>query len=61
MGMLDDLKRKAQGLIRQRNKQIKRGLDKAGEVADTRTGGKHSDKIGQGVDKAKDIVDKLGE
>lgn len=61
MGALDDLKAKAQKLARDRGEQIKKGLDKAGDLADTKTGRKHSGKVRDGVGKAKGFVDKLSE
>ncbi|HLF41079.1 MAG TPA: antitoxin [Acidimicrobiia bacterium] len=61
MGVLDDLKAKAQNLARQRGDQIKGGLDKAAKLADAKTGRKHSGKLEKGVQKAKGFVDKLGE
>ncbi|GGR64111.1 hypothetical protein J2S40_004731 [Nocardioides luteus] len=35
------------------------GIDRAGEFADEKTGGKHSDKIDKGVDAARDHVDRM--
>ena len=61
MGALDDLKAKAQALARDRGEQIKKGLDKAGQLADVKTGRKHSKKLQFGVGKAKGFVDKLAE
>ena len=48
MGLLDDLKGKAQGLIRGNEQAIKDGIEKAGDFVDSKTGGKyagHVDKV----------------
>ena len=60
MGFLD----KAEGQGRPRPStstatRSPRGIDKAAETTDEKTGGKHHDKIGTGTDKAKDALDKL--
>jgi len=55
MGFMDKLK----GLTKGRGKQIDNGIDKAADVVDEHTGGKHSDTIDKVADKAKDLVDKL--
>ena len=60
MGLFDDLKGKAQGLIRGNEQAIKNGISKAGDFVDTKTGGKYSghvDKIQNGASK---LVDKNG-
>lgn len=60
MGLIDDLKGKAQGLIRGNEQAIKDGITKAGDFVDTKTGGKyagHVDKIQHG---ASTLVDKNG-
>ena len=60
MGLIDDLKGKAQGLIHGNEQAIKDGLTKAGDFVDTKTGGKyagHVDKIQNGASK---LVDKNG-
>ena len=59
MGALDKLKNKAQDMARENSDKIKNGLDKAAKFADSKTGGKHSDKINEGVQKAKGMVEKL--
>lgn len=58
---LDDLKNKAQQAAAQHADKIKDGLEKAGRMADQKTGGKHSSKINQGLAKAKGAIDKLGQ
>ncbi|MCB1040447.1 MAG: antitoxin [Acidimicrobiales bacterium] len=55
MGFLD----KAKDAIQGKEKQIDDAIDKAADVIDDKTGGKHSDKIDQAADKAKDLVEKL--
>ena len=55
MGILDKLKDLAKG----KGEQIDSAIDKAADVADDKTGGKHTDTIEQAADKAKDVVDKL--
>lgn len=52
MGFLDKVKSKLSG----HEGQIGKGLDKAGEVIDQKTGGKHTDQIDSAVDKAKDAL-----
>jgi hypothetical protein len=38
---------------------VKGGVDKAADVADDKTGGKHTEKIEDGAEKVKDAVDDL--
>jgi hypothetical protein len=59
VGLIGDLKGKAQGLIRGNEQAIKDGIQKAGDFVDSKTGGKytgHVDKVQNGastyVDKA---------
>lgn len=66
MGMFDDLKGKAEGLkdkvadlVDEHGEQVGQGLDKAGAFVDDRTGGKYTDKVATGVEKAKEGLDKL--
>jgi hypothetical protein len=56
MGLLD----KAKSLISGHESKAKAGVDKGADLADDRTGGKYSDKIDMGADKAKDAIDDLG-
>ena len=58
---LPGLKDKVEDLVEEHDDTIKDGLDKAAEFADDKTGGKHHDKIVQGVAKAKDTVDDLAQ
>jgi hypothetical protein len=55
MGLLD----KAKGLIGKHEDQAKDTVDKVAEVADDKTGGKHTEKIEDAAEKAKDTIDKL--
>ena len=43
---------KARDMADQHDEQVDQGLDKAGDIADQRTGGKYDEKIDQGVDMA---------
>ena len=58
MGILDDLKGKAQRLIVGNEQAIKDGIEKAGDFVDSKTGGKHADKIDSVQRGASDFVDK---
>jgi len=55
MGFLD----KVRGLFKGKQKQIDSGIDKAANVVDDKTGGKHTEKIDKAAEKAKDIVEKV--
>ena len=55
MGILDKLK----DLVKGKGDEVDSAIDKAADLADDKTGGKHTDKIEQAADKAKDVVDKL--
>ena len=59
MGFLDKAKKQLSDAVDQHGDKIGDGLDKVAAEADKRTGGKHTDKIEQGVAKAKDGLDKL--
>jgi hypothetical protein len=56
MGIFD----KAKDLVGKHGDKVDEGLEKAGDVADEKTGGKNSEQIDQGVQKAQDAVDGLG-
>jgi hypothetical protein len=52
VGLIGDLKGKAQGLIRGNEQAIKDGINKAGDFVDAKTGGKyagHIDKVQNGA------------
>ena len=55
MGLMDTLKNALKG----RSKQVESGIDKVADVVDDKTGGKHTDKIDDAAEKAKDFVEKL--
>ncbi|HET6293629.1 MAG TPA: antitoxin [Kribbella sp.] len=59
MSMFDSAKEKLGGLVDDHGDKVSEGLDKAGDFADEKTGGKYGDQIDQGVDKAKDGLDGL--
>ena len=61
MGLLDDLKGKAQKVIGGNEQAIKNGIEKAGDFVDTKTGGKHADKIDAAQRGASDFVDKAND
>ncbi|WP_369386937.1 antitoxin [Streptomyces sp. CG1] len=58
---LKNLKDKAEGIAEEHGDKIADGLEKAGDFIDERTEGKQGDKIDAAVDKAQDLVGKLGE
>ena len=57
MGLIDDLKGKAQGLINGNEQAIKDGITKAGDFVDTRTGGKYAGPVDKIQDGASRFVD----
>lgn len=59
MGFLDDAKKKLTDAVDQHGEKINEGLDKAAGAIDKKTGGKHSEKIRQGVARTKDALDGL--
>ncbi|MDR7083868.1 hypothetical protein J2X01_003168 [Arthrobacter ginsengisoli] len=61
MGLLDDLKGKAQQIIGGNEEAIKDGIEKAGDFVDSKTGGKHADKIDAVQRGASDFVDKAND
>lgn len=50
----DDMKNKAKDALGQHGDKVDEGIDRAGQFADERTGGQHSERIQQGADKAKE-------
>jgi ABC-type transporter Mla subunit MlaD len=50
---------KAKDAIQGKEAQIDGAIDKAADLIDDKTGGKHGDKIDQAAEKAKDLVEKL--
>lgn len=61
MGFLDKFKKKAEDLAEDHGDKIEDAIDKVADVADEKTGGKYSDKIETGAEKAKDFVEDLGD
>ncbi len=59
MGFLDKAKKQLTDAVDKHGDKIGDGLDKVAAEADKRTGGKHTDKIEQGVAKGKDGLDRL--
>ena len=66
MGFLDDMKKTAEkavdavdDLADEHGDEAKKALDKAADVVDDKTGGKYTDKIEAGVDKAGEAIDKM--
>jgi hypothetical protein len=59
MGFLDDARKKLTEAVDQHGGSIAKGLDQAADFADRKTGGKHSEKIRQGRQKAQDALDGL--
>jgi MT0933-like antitoxin protein len=60
VGLIDDLKGKAQGLIHGNERAIKDGITKAGDFVDTKTGGKYAGHVDKIQDGASKLVDKNG-
>lgn len=59
MGTFDNLKGKIGDLVDKNSDKIADGMDKAGNFLDSKTGGKHSDKIETGKGKLRDALDGL--
>ena len=55
MGLMDTLRNALTG----KSKLVVSGIDKVADVVDDKTGGKHTDKIDDAAEKAKDFVEKL--
>ena len=49
---MGDFMDQAKDFADKHDKQVDQGLDKAGDMADKRTGGKYDDQIDKGVDQA---------
>lgn len=56
MSFLDDAKDKAKDLAGGHEDKVDDGLDKAGDFADDKTGGKYSDQIDSGQEKASEFL-----
>lgn len=55
MGFMDKIK----DVVAGNKDKVHDGIDKAAELADDKTGGKYADKIDQGAEKVKDVVEGL--
>ncbi len=56
---LEKLKDKAEEIAEDHGDKIADGLEKAGDLLDEKTDGKHSEQIDTAVDKAQELVDRL--
>jgi hypothetical protein len=59
MGFLDNAKDKLTKAVDQHGDKIAQGIDKAAQLANEKTGGKHADKIDTATGKARDALDSL--
>jgi hypothetical protein len=59
MGLFDKLKKKATTAVDEHGAKIASGIDKAADLADKKTKGKHGDQIDKGAAAAKNTLDKL--
>ncbi|MEP6761325.1 MAG: antitoxin [Sporichthyaceae bacterium] len=59
MGIFDSLKKKAIKAVDEHGDQIAKGIDKAADLADTKTHGQHSGQLDKASGAAKDGLDKL--
>ena len=59
MGFLDNAKDKLTKAVDQHGDKIAQGIDKAAQLANEKTGGKHADKIDKATGKARDALDSL--
>lgn len=56
---ISDMARKAKEALADNTEAAKKGVDKAGDVVDSKTGGKYADKVDKGQDAAKDALNKM--
>ncbi|HVK35448.1 MAG TPA: antitoxin [Microlunatus sp.] len=56
MGIFD----KAKDLLNEHNDKVDQGIDKAAELIDQKTGGQHTEQIGQAAEQAKQAMDNTG-
>jgi hypothetical protein len=59
MGLFDNLKKKATAAVDEHGAKIASGIDKAADLADKKTKGKHGGQIDKGAAAAKSALDKL--
>jgi hypothetical protein len=57
MGFLD----KAKNLLGDHKDKVEDGIEKAADLVDEKTGGKYSEHIDTGADKAKDVIEGLAD
>lgn len=60
MSYLDKAKSAARKAVEDHGDKVRTAADKAGDLIDEKTGGKHKDKIETGKRKVKDVLDSLG-
>ena len=56
---LEDAKDKLSGVLGEHGDKVEGGIDKAADFVDDKTGGKYSEKIDDGAEQAKGLLDKL--
>jgi hypothetical protein len=59
MSAFDNIKEQAGKAVDEHSDQVDQGVEKAGQIADAKTGGGHGDQIAQGTQKARDGLDAL--
>ena len=59
MGIFDSVRKKATKAVDEHGDKIAKGIDKAAGMADSKTKGKHTDKLDKASSGAKDALDKL--
>jgi hypothetical protein len=59
MSAFDDIKNKVKDLVDGHGDKVDQGIDKAGDLANERTGGQHGTQIEQGEQKVRDGLDSL--
>jgi hypothetical protein len=55
VGLMD----KVRAMLGQHDEKVDQGIDKAGDVVDDKTGGKHAAHVDKAQDAAKDGIDKI--
>lgn len=61
MSTFDNMRDKAEDAAAEHPDQVDEGIEKAGDFADDKTGGKYSDQVDRGQEKAGDYVEGLGD
>jgi hypothetical protein len=59
MGIFDNLRKKATKAVDEHGDQIAKGIDKAADLADTKTHGQHHSQVDKAASSTKDALDKL--